>query len=83
MSSILVMMIGIGSCVTDPIMPDLTRLNPDEPCPQGIIHFKREIQPIISSNCAFSETVMMLIQLRRMLVLDTYEKRLFDTFKIL
>lgn len=71
-AGVLVVVITIFSCTTPPFMPDLTNLDPNEPCPDGIINFKREIQPIISSNCAFSGC-HDAITAEEDVVLDTYE----------
>ncbi len=46
--------ITIFSCTTEPFLPDLSGLTAKDPCPTGIINFKREVLPIISANCAFS-----------------------------
>jgi hypothetical protein len=69
---VLIAGIAIFSCQTEPFLPDLTTLDPNEPCPPGAIHFKREIQPIISANCAFSGC-HDAISAEDGVVLDTYE----------
>jgi hypothetical protein len=72
LGSVLVVAITIFSCTTEPFLPDLTNLDPAEPCPPSIINFAREIQPIISANCAFSGC-HDAISAEEGVILDTYE----------
>jgi hypothetical protein len=72
LGSVLVVTITIFSCTTPPILPDLSSLTSEDPCPTGIINFKREIQPIISTNCAFSGC-HDAITAEEGVILDTYE----------
>ena len=72
LGGILVIGITVFSCTTPPILPDLSSLTAEDPCPTGIINFKREIQPIISANCAFSGC-HDAITAEDDVILDTYE----------
>ena len=66
--------IGVVACTTDPILPEdyLNNLTPDDECPPGVVVFKRDVLPIISSNCAFSGC-HDAITAADDIVLDTYE----------
>lgn len=74
MSLIVVTVLGIVACTTKPILPEgfLENITPDDPCPEGTVVFKRDVLPIISSNCAFSGC-HDAITAADDIVLDTYE----------
>lgn len=69
--AVILIIAGVTACVTDPLLPDGVTPDPNG-CTPGTISFKKEIQPIISANCAFSGC-HDAISAEEGVVLDTYE----------
>lgn len=69
----------LPACTSDPILPPgfIETIDPNEPCPDGIISFQREIMPILSSNCAFSGC-HDAISAEDGVILDSYENVMRD-----